>query len=119
MPNDGSLLDDAFRMYRDYNGHGAKFGNTWVRSTSANQAKVAVYGARRSSDGAYTILVINKTDTARESNLSLSGISPSGKAQVWRWTGGSIDRMSDHTVPAGGFSASYPGQSLTLYVTPS
>jgi Glycoside hydrolase family 44 len=119
MPNDGSLLDDAFRMYRDYNGHGAKFGNTWVRSTSANQAKVAVYGARRSSDGAYTILVINKTDTALESKLSLSGISPSGKAQVWRWTGGSIDRMSDRTVPAGGFSASYPGQSLTLYVIPS
>jgi hypothetical protein len=119
MPNDGSLLDDAFRMYRDYNGHGAKFGNTWVRSTSANQAKVAVYGARRSSDGAYTILVINKTDTELESKLSLSGISPSGKAQVWRWTGGSIDRMSDRTVPAGGFSASYPGQSLTLYVIPS
>jgi len=93
MPNDGSLLDDAFRMYRDYNGHGAKFGNTWVRSTSANQAKVAVYGARRSSDGAYTILVINKTDTELESKLSLSGISPSGKAQVWRWTGGSIDRI--------------------------
>jgi hypothetical protein len=119
MPNDGSLLDDAFRMYRDYNGHGAKFGSTWVRSTSANQAKVAVYGARRSSDGAYTILVINKTDTALQSNLSLSGISPSGKAQVWRWTGGSIDRMSDRTVPASGFSASYPGQSLTLYVIPA
>ena len=80
---------------------------------------MAVYGARRSSDGAYTILVINTTDTALENNLSLSGISPSGKAQVRRWIGGSIDRMSDRTVPAGGFSASYPGQSPTLYVIPS
>jgi Glycoside hydrolase family 44 len=119
MPNDGPLLDDAFRVYRDYNGHGAKFGNTWVRSTSANQGKIAVYGARRSSDGAYTILVINKTDAALQSQLSLSGIAPSGKAQVWRWTGGSIDRMSDRSVPAGGFSAAYPGRSLTLYVIPS
>jgi Glycoside hydrolase family 44 len=119
MPNDGSLIDDAFRIYRDYNGHGGEFGNTWVRSTSANQGKVAVYGARRSSDGAYTILVINKTGTSLQSNLSLSGISPSGKAQVWRWTGGTINRMSDRTVPAGGFSAAYPGQSLTLYVIPA
>jgi len=119
MPNDGSLLDDAFRMYRDYNGHGARFGNTWVRSTSANQSRVAVYGARRSSDGAYTILVINKTGTALQSKLSLAGISSSGNAQVWRWTGGSINRMSDRTVPAGGFSATYPGQSLTMYVIPS
>ncbi len=119
MPDDGSLIDDAFRIYRDYNGHGAKFGNTWVRSTSANQGKVAVYGARRSSDGAYTILVINKTGTALQSPLSLSGVSPAGKAQVWRWTGGAINRMSDRTVPAGGFGATYPGQSLTMYVIPT
>ena len=118
MPNDGPLIDDAFRIYRDYNGHGAKFGNTWVRSTSANQAKLAVYGARRSSDGAYTILVINKTASALRSRLSLSGIPPSGKAQVWRWTGGAIDRMTDRSVPTSGFEATYPGRSLTLYVTP-
>jgi len=89
-------------MYRDYNGHGAKFGNTWVRSTSANQAKLAVYGARRSSDGAYTVLVINKTGSALQSPLSLSGVSASGQAQVWRWTGGSIDRMSDRSVRRAG-----------------
>ena len=118
MPNDGSLIDDAFRIYRDYNGHGAKFGNTWVRSTSANQAKLAVYGARRSSDGAYTILVINKTASALQRQLSLSGISPSGRAQVSRWTGGSINRMSDRSVPPSGFEATYAGRPLTLYVIP-
>jgi hypothetical protein len=119
MSNDGPLLDDAFRMYRDYNGHGGKFGDTWVRSTSADQSRVAVYGARRSSDGAFTILVINKTGGALQSNLSLSGISPSGRAQVWRWTGGAINRVSDRTVPPGGFSASYPARSLTMYVIPT
>lgn len=63
--------------------------------------------------------MINKTGGALQSQLSLSGMAPSGKAQEWRWTGGSIDRMSDRSVPPSGFSATYPGQSLTLYVIPA
>jgi hypothetical protein len=119
MDDDGPLIPDAFRMYRNYNGNHSKFGNTWVRSTSANQSKLAVYGARRSGDGAYTILVINKTGGALESSLSLSGISPSGSAQVWRWTGGAISHVGNRSVPAGGFTATYPGRSLTLFVIPA
>jgi len=118
MPNDGSMIDDAFRIYRNLNGNHSKFGNTWVRSTSGNQGKLAVYGARRSGDGAYTILVINKTAGALESSLALSGISPSGNAQVWRWTGGAIDHVGNRGVPAAGFTTTYPARSLTLFVIP-
>jgi hypothetical protein len=63
--------------------------------------------------------VINKTQGALQSRLSLSGISPSGMAQVWRWAGGAINRMSDRTVAAGGSSATHPGQSLTMYAIPA
>jgi hypothetical protein len=119
MGNDGPLIADAFRMYRNYDGHHSKFGNTWVRSTSANQGKLAVYGARRTGDGAYTILVVNKTAGALDSSLSLSGISPSGRAQVWRWTGGAITHVGNRSVPSGGFTTTYPGRSLTLFVIPS
>jgi hypothetical protein len=119
MPNDGPLIDDAFRIYRDYDGHGAKFGSTWVRSTSANQGRLAVYGARRSSDGAYTILVINKTGDALQSPLALSGVSATGNAQVWRWTGGAINHVGGQNVPPGGFTATYPARSLTLFVIPA
>ena len=119
MGNDGNLIADAFRIYRNYDGNGSKFGDTWVRSASGNQAKLAVYGARRSGDGAYTILVINKTSNALESPLNLSGISPKGQAQVWRWTGGAIQHASNRTVPAAGFTATYPARSLTLYVIPA
>lgn len=119
MGNDGDLIRYAFRIYRDYNGNHAKFGNTWVRSVSGNQSKLAVYGARRSGDGAYTILVINKTSGVLESPLNLSGISPSGNAQVWRWTGGAITHVANRSVPAAGFTATNPARSLTLYVIPS
>jgi len=119
MPDDGGLIDDAFRIYRNYDGNHGRFGDTWVRSVSGNQGKLAVYAARRSGDGAYTILVVNKTPGALESPLNLSGISPSGAAQVWRWTGGAIGHVANRSVPASGFSATYPGRSLTLYVLPA
>lgn len=117
--DDGPLIADAFRVYRNYDGKHSKFGDLWVRSTSANQGKLAIYGARRSSDGAYTLLVINKTAGALNSALSLAGISPSGNAGVWQWRGGAIRHLADRTAPRGGFSASYPGRSLTLYVIPT
>jgi glycosyl hydrolase family 44 len=118
MWNDGDLIPYAFRIYRNYDGNHSRFGNTWVRSVSGNQGALAVYGARRSGDGAYTILVINKTAGGLQSPLNLSGISPAGPAQVWRWTGGGIAHVSNRSVPAGGFTATYPARSLTLYVIP-
>jgi hypothetical protein len=63
--------------------------------------------------------VINKTAGSLQSSLALSGISPAGKAQVWRWTGGAISRIGDRNVPAAGFTATYPGRSLTLFVIPA
>ena len=118
MGNDGPLIDDAFRVYRNYDGKHSKFGDTWIRSTSANQRRLAVYGARRSGDGDYTILVINKTTEALESPLALSGVAAAGKARVWRWTGGAINHVANRDV-AGGFTATYPARSLTLFVIPA
>jgi hypothetical protein len=119
LGQDGPLVDDAFRMYRNYDGAGGEFGDTWVSSSSADQRRLAVYGAQRSSDGAYTVMAINKTTNPLTSALSLSGVSPAGTAQVWQWTGGAITRQSDQAVGAGGFSATYPPRSITLLVLPS
>jgi hypothetical protein len=110
---------DAFRIYRNYDGHHSKFGDMWVRSASGDQGRLAVYGAHRSSDGKYTILVINKTATALTSKLSLASFEPGSNAQAWRWTGGSIARTADQQVAGGGFTATYPARSMTLFVVPS
>jgi hypothetical protein len=117
MPYDGNLVGDAFLMYRNYDGHHSQFGNTWIHSTSANQRQIAVYGTRRSSDGAYTILVLNKTSSALTSKLTLTGISSTGPAQTWSWTGGAITQVSGGTpISSGVITATYPAQSMTLYV---
>ncbi len=117
MPYDGSLVGDAFLMFRDYDGNHSRFGDTYIHSVSANQSQVAVYGARRSSDGAYTVLVLNKTSSALTSRLTLTGSTKTGSVQTWRWTGGSIQQVGGGTAIASGvIAATYPAMSMTLYV---
>ena len=111
----------AFRLYRNYDGKGSQYGSVWVHSQSADQGKLAVYGAQRRRDGALTLLVINKTDDDLTSALSLAHAHASGPAQVWRYSSAdpqSIARQADQRVGATGFTATYPAKSLTLIVIP-
>jgi Glycoside hydrolase family 44 len=117
LSNDGNLISDAFKIYRDYDGHHSEFGNTWIRSTSSDQAALAVYGAQRSTDGAYTVLVINKTTNALSGHLALSGFSTPASAATWTWNGGNGIVPGPATpIHAGAIDASYPARSMTLYV---
>jgi len=117
LPNDGKLIGWAFRIYRDYDGHHSKFGDTWIGSASSAQGSLAVYGARRTSDGAYTVLVINKTAGVLTGRLRLSGFTAPGAAATWRWDGGAaIVRRPPTSIQSGTITATYPARSITLYV---
>lgn len=116
LSNDGKLIGDAFRIYRDYDGHHSQFGDTWVSSVSSNQGKLAVYGARRSSDRAYTILVINKTAAPLNGHLTLRGFRPPARAATWTWNGGSIVHGPSVRIQGSAIDTRYPGRSMTLYV---
>ncbi len=111
----------AFRLFQNYDGKGAKFGNTYVSSTSADQAKLAVYGSQRSSDGAVTVIVLNKTGGALTSTLGLSHFAPRGTAQVWRYSAENLSKIVRHSDVAVGASTSltFPASSATLLVIPA
>jgi len=112
----------AFRMYRNYDGTGRKFGDTNVRATSANQGTLAIYAAQRSSDQALTLIIINKTGTAQTSTLSLSGFTPASSAQVFRYSAANPNAISAQpaqSVASNGFTASFPANSITLVVIPT
>ncbi len=116
MPYDGDEIDDAFLMYRNYDGNGSKFGDTYIDSVSSDQSQLSVYGARRSSDGAYTIMVINKTTDALTSDLALDG-GIEGSVSAWQWAGGSISQVAPApAINSGQVAATYPPLSMTLYV---
>jgi hypothetical protein len=109
----------AFRMYRNYDGDGNGFGDVSVQATSANQGVLSVYAAERTSDHTLTIMVINKTGTSLTSSLSLTGARPSQTAQIFRYSAANptfIEHLADQQVAAGGFTATFAGNSITLFV---
>ncbi len=60
-----------------------------------------------------------QSDQALTSRLDLTGIPATSAAQVYDWTGGAIRRLADRAAPAGGFTATFPARSATLYVVPA
>ncbi|CAN5570190.1 hypothetical protein BH11ARM2_BH11ARM2_14160 [soil metagenome] len=108
---------NAFRLYRNYNGKGGAFGETSVRSVSGDQGTVAVYGAERKSDGALTVMVVNKSTAPQSCRLKLLHFSPASKASVFRYDGNNrVAALPDQTVGANGFTATFPARSATLVV---
>jgi len=120
-PTAAQPLAYAFRMYRNYDGSGAGFGETAVDAGSADQGALAVYAAQRSGDGALTIMVINKTAPPQTSALTLSSFTPNGAAHAYRYSSaslGSIERLADVGVAAGITTLTFAGNSITLLVLP-
>jgi hypothetical protein len=110
----------AFRVYRNYNGVGGKFGDTSVSATSGDQDKLAIYAAQRNSDGAVTIVVINKLKTAQTGNVALAGFTPNGAAKVYRYSEANLNqivRLADVSASGGSLAnVQFPASSITLFV---
>ncbi|HEY1802849.1 MAG TPA: glycoside hydrolase family 44 protein [Terracidiphilus sp.] len=125
----------AFAMYRNYDGNDSAFGNTYLYATSTGtsgdgEGQLAVYGGQRSSDGAVTIMVINKTYGALTSTISLENLTvPNGTtAQVYQYSNANLSAIVQQAgvsvaPPASGTTSaisnySFPSQSVTLFVVP-
>lgn len=109
----------AFRMYRNYDGQGSQFGETSVHAGSTDQGKLAVYAAQRGSDGALTIMVINKSTSPIEGALKLNGTAESGYAQLYRYGVADltqIERGADLSFDGSELVTTYPAQSISLLV---
>ncbi|MGO9614346.1 MAG: glycoside hydrolase family 44 protein [Dissulfurispiraceae bacterium] len=109
----------AFRMYRNYDAAGHGFGDVSVQAASADQSMLAVYAAERSADNALTIIVINKSLSDLTSEISLAGFAPAPTALVYQYGATSQDaiiQLPDQPVTASGFSTSFPGNSITLFI---
>jgi hypothetical protein len=109
----------AFRLYRNYDSQGGQFGNTSVLAGSTNPAKVSIYAALRSSDGALTVIVINKTTSAIQTTLSLTHFPGSSAATVFSYSGDNLKRIAalgKIPVTAGSLSYNFPAYSATVFV---
>jgi Glycoside hydrolase family 44 len=125
----------AFAIYRNYDGNKSTFGDMALASTSTNstnadgEGQLAVYGARRASDSALTVVVVNKTYGDLNSTLSLANFtSSSSTAKAYLYSNANLNAIvtqPDVTVtpPSGSgttstIAAKFPAQSITLFVIP-
>ena len=111
----------AMKLYRNYDGHKSAFGDISILTTAPNPDVLAAFGAVRASDGALTLMVINK-DIAKSSpfNASLTNFAAGAAAHRWQLTASNaIAHIPDIALTNGILSDLVPSQSITLYVVPA
>jgi hypothetical protein len=119
VPQPTDAVAYSFRLYRNYDGTGGQFGDTSVNSTSTDQGQLSVYGALRSSDGALTVVAINKTTTAIQTSLALANFNSSGSAAVYTYSNANLMQIVAGTpvsVASNAVSYNFPAYSATVFV---
>ena len=117
----------AFRIYRNYDGQGNKFGEISVQATSTDQDKLSVYAATRATDKAVTLVVINKTGASLTANLFVANLATEGRllagtAQSYQYSSANLNaivKQADQPVGASSFASTFPANSITMIVLPT
>lgn len=120
-PNTNTPAYLAMKLYRNYDGAKSTFGDTSVSDVAPNPDNISSFAALRSSDGAMTIMVINKQlNTDTDVLLNVSHFSGAGSAKAYQLTSaGTITQLGDYPYQNGGLEAYLPAQSVTLFVIPA
>jgi Glycosyl hydrolase family 30 beta sandwich domain len=108
----------AFRMFRNYDGAGGRFGDTGLRATTTDVAASSVY-ASRDPNGNIVLVVINKSNAVKVTNIALQGASGLATARTYVMSAASADpvRGANAAVFAGStVTYSMPAMSVTTIV---
>ncbi|HEY3989917.1 MAG TPA: glycoside hydrolase family 44 protein [Acidobacteriaceae bacterium] len=117
----------SYRLYRNYDGQGSRYGDTWVSSNSTDQGQLAIYGAMRTSDHALTLVIINKTANDLPTAVALANVpQPAASAEMYTYSSANLQaivRQPDIPIQiahnqATGFSATFPAMSASIVVIP-
>jgi hypothetical protein len=117
-PDISSPTYKAMKMYRNYDGNKSTFGEVSVLDSVPDPDTLSSFAAIRSSDGALTVMIINKSlSNSTLANVNFANFSGGGSAQVWQLTSANaISRLSDISVGGNSLNLSVPAQSITLLV---
>jgi hypothetical protein len=120
-PSTGTPTYNAMKMYRNYDGNKSTFGDTSILTTVPNPDNLSAFGAVRTSDGAMTLMVINKDIlNATPLRATITNFANSGNAQAWQLTSTNvITRLADIPYANGVLSNTLPSQSITLFILPT
>jgi hypothetical protein len=110
----------AFAMYRNYNGHGAAFGDTEVSATTTDKVSSSVYASIDKADPSHVVIVaINKSLNPSPATIDLEGGVSSKSAAVYTLTSvSSTPRAAARltTSRSDVFQYTMPAQSVSVIV---
>ena len=115
VPETGSKTEEAFRLFLDFDGSGAKVFGDRVRAVSADAATVGAYAIRGHSDELY-LLFFNKATSSRTVVATIA--SPlDGGFDLYRFTTSTpLASAGAAAAPGGVLTLALPARSATLAV---
>ncbi|MFL6233740.1 MAG: glycoside hydrolase family 44 protein [Thermoanaerobaculia bacterium] len=111
-PDVGSLAEDAYRLYRNYDGLGGKVSGDSVRAVSSDVNGVASY-AVRAVNGKLFVILLNKDTVSRDVTVTVNG-GVTGAVDLWRLDGSGLAAAGSIAGSATGFAATLPAHTATL-----
>ena len=84
---------------------------------STDKDLVSIYAAKR-DDGALTLMVINRSDQEQTLPVQLSGFTPEGTAEVYRFDADHTAEKIEPQQIQDGSKITLPPYSMTLYILP-
>jgi Glycoside hydrolase family 44/Carbohydrate binding domain/Divergent InlB B-repeat domain len=112
------FLSAAFRLYRNFDGKGNGFGDTYVKTDNPDSAVYSTYASLDSKNPKLLhVIAINKSATAQSVTLSLAG-KPWQSAVAYGFSKDSVvTKLPDPTgVTAAGFDYTLPATSATHFI---
>jgi len=120
-PDPSTPTYKAMQLYRNYDGNDSTFGDVSVLASAPNPDNLSAFAALRSSDGALTVMVVNKVlSGAANLTLALSQFTMGGTVQAYQLTAANqIATLPPPTVKkVKKIKLTLPAQSITLFVIP-
>lgn len=111
-PESDSLSEDAYRLYRNYDGNGGKVEGDSVRAVSNDVDRVGSYAIRNGANELFVVLV-NKDPQAQPATITVAG-GVTGPVALWRLSGTGYAAAGNVTSTATGFTLTLPGRTATL-----
>jgi len=111
----------AMQIYRNYDGKMSAFGDTSVYAGVVDTDYLSSFAAVRSTDGALTVMVINKQQGSTPIAVSMANFGTTGTAQAWQIASASqtaITALGNMAIASNTISTTLPPQSITLFVIP-
>jgi hypothetical protein len=120
-PDPSTPTFKAMKLYRNYDGQKSTFGDLSVRAAAPSPDLISSFGAVRSTDGALTVMLINKQlSTAAPVSVSLANFTSAGRSEQWQLSStNAISRLADLSFSGATLTTTLPAQSITLLVIPA